>query len=363
MKAFDEGLSEHRPPLRVGFFGFTILGVLLSACMEEAPKSAMDTVIIEGRALKTQESIRLSFPGSRLRFKICKGSAEFQFKTTNQAADPIMEMYLNSEMADLVSFHDGEANITLNFHPRIPGTQVDFRRNNEAWQGDVILTEADAYDGFCKPDPLPKTKLLFIGDSITAGHGTWSKMNAEGEIESEPNALFAYPHWLGDTLDAQVHQVAYGGRGLVRDWQGKTDTNNAPQFYDRVLPDNPDYLWDPKDYQADIVSVMLGTNDFNTGIPERESWTEAYINFVKRIRQDYPNAQIFLISSPMTDGDKGDVLKDYVKQVAENFGTPSVKYLQVGHYEGEPWDSHPTLLEHGKIAEELEPFFRAHLDE
>jgi len=44
------------------------------------------------------------------------------------------------------------------------------------------------------------------------------------------------------------------------------------------LPDN-NHLWDPQDYQANIVSVMLGTYDFNRGIPERESWTEAYTDF------------------------------------------------------------------------------------
>ena len=175
------------------------------------------------------------------------------------------------------------------------------------------------------------------------------------------NARLAYPRVLGERLNTQVHQIAYGGRGVVRDWQGITDTNNAPQFYDRVLPDNPDHLWDAADYQADIVSVMLGTNDFNPGIPDRESWTGAYKDFVARIRNDYPKAQVFLISSPMTGGEKGEALKAYVKEVANSFDTTSVKYLEVSQYHGQPWDSHPTADEHEEIATELEPFFRAAL--
>lgn len=244
-----------------------------------------------------------------------------------------------------------------------PGEGIQFRliRRSEAWQGDIILADATAQDGFVKSPPLPKTKLLFIGDSITAGAGTTSRVNDEGEREAVSNARLAYPRVLGDRLNAQVHHVAYGGRGLVRDWQGITDTNNAPQFYDRVLPDNPDHLWDPADYQADIVSIMLGTNDFNPGIPDRESWTQAYKDFVTRIRSDYPKAQIFLISSPMTGGEKGDALKAYVREVAEGFETPSVQYLQVSQYYGEAWDSHPTAAEHEMMADELEPAFRAAL--
>ena len=106
---------------------------------------------------------------------------------------------------------------------------------------------------------------------------------------------------------------------------------------------------------------MLGTNDFNPGIPERESWTEAYRTFVARVRTDYPRAQVFLISSPMTDGEKGEALKDYVRSVAESFKTPQVRYIEVDKYYGEAWDSHPTAAEHQKIADELEPFFKASL--
>lgn len=245
-----------------------------------------------------------------------------------------------------------------------PGEGIRFRliRRSEAWQGDIILADATAADGFVKSPPPPKMRLLFIGDSITAGAGTTSRVNDQGEREAVSNARLAYPRLLGDRLNAQVHQVAYGGRGLVRDWQGITDTNNAPQFYDRVMPDNPDHLWDPADYQADIVSVMLGTNDFNPGIPERKSWTQAYKDFVSRIRTDYPKAQIFLISSPMTGDEKGDALKAYVREVAESFETPSVQYLQVSQYYGEAWDSHPTAAEHEMMADELEPAFRAVLE-
>ena len=324
-----------------------------------------DFYVIEGRYLQTEDKIHFSYPGSR--FRVASNGDDFVIYVTATRPDLMLDMRVENGGWEAIALTEGENKILPFDQPRVDdpstqGWQIDLIRRNEAWQGDIIITGTDSYGILVEPSQLPNKKLLFIGDSITAGAGTTSRLNEQGEREAVSNARLAYPRILGDRLDAQIHHLAYGGRGLTRDWQGITDTNNAPQFYDRVLPDNPDHLWDPQNYQADIVSVMLGTNDFNPGIPERESWTKTYQDFVARIRKDYPKAQIFLISSPMTGGKKGDALKAYVKAVAESFGSPSVHYLQVGQTYGEAWDSHPTAAEHEKIAAELEPTFRQALD-
>lgn len=330
---------------------------LLFGC---AKASGPDFYVIEGRYLQTEDKIHLSYPGSR--FRVASNGNDLVIYVTATRPDLALDMRVEKDEWETIALVEGENEIFPFNTPRVddPSThrwQVDLIRRNEAWQGDIIITGTDSYGILVKPSPLPSKKLLFIGDSITAGAGTTSRVNEQGEREAVSNARLAYPRVLGDRLDAQVHHVAYGGRGLTRDWQGITETNNAPQFYDRILPDNPDHLWDPQNYQADIVSVMLGTNDFNPGIPERESWTKTYQDFVARIRKDYPKAQIFLISSPMTGGEKGDALKSFVKAVAESFASPSVQYLEVSQTYGEAWDAHPTAVEHEHIADELEPAF------
>jgi len=346
---------------------FTVVSFALVsvACTPSEPKSALDTVLVEGRAQISEAGVRLSFPGSQLKLATPSNEISLEFDFENAVPDRVFDYQVNGGgWTQQPVPAQGTFSYSLSYPIRDGrGMKVDIIRRTEAWQGDMIFKTAVAEEGFIAPDPLPKIKLLFIGDSITAGAGTTFRYGENSEKIAASNARLAYPRVLGDRLNAQVHHVAYGGRGLVRDWQGITETNNAPQFYDRVLPDNPDLRWDPADYQADIVSVMLGTNDFNQGIPERESWTQAYRDFVTRIRSDYPKAQVFLISSPMTGGEKGGVLKAYVKEVAESFETPSVQYLQVGQYFGEAWDSHPTAAEHQKIADELEAEFRAALGE
>ncbi|MEP4050686.1 MAG: SGNH/GDSL hydrolase family protein [Litorimonas sp.] len=311
--------------------------------------------------MKTESGTLLSYPGSRIRFATQGDEVQFKIVPEGNIETLALDVRVNDDDWKTVELNRYEP-LTILVGGEENGMSVDIIRRNEAWQGDITLLDVSSFHGFIEPKPFPKTKLLFIGDSITAGAGTTSRLNDEGEREAVSNARLAYPRVLGDRLNAQVHHVAYGGRGLTRDWQGITETNNAPKFYDRVLPDNPDHLWDPQNYQADIVSVMLGTNDFNLGIPDRESWTQVYKGFVSRIRTDYPKAQVFLISSPMTGGEKGEALKAYVKEVAGGFGTPSVQYLEVSQYYGEAWDSHPTAAEHQKIADELEAAFRGALN-
>jgi len=69
--------------------------------------------------------------------------------------------------------------------------KVDIIRRTEAWQGDMIFKTAVAEEGFIAPEPFPKTKLLFIGDSITAGAGTTSRLNEDGERVAVSNARLA----------------------------------------------------------------------------------------------------------------------------------------------------------------------------
>jgi len=346
--------------------GIIVLGLLLVLCIPALKnwngdtQTAVANLLIEGRTLVENEEVRLSFPGSQIRLATPSSRMSLYFDETQSHTDSAFDFQVND--GDWRTHYiDGRSQLNLSSSKTGEGIEVRLIRRSEAWQGDIIFTGASAEGGFVKSLPLPKTKLLFIGDSITAGAGTESRLNEAGEWVAVSNARVAYPRVLGNRLDAQVHQIAYGGRGVTRDWQGITETNNAPQFYDRVLPDQATPIWNPQDYQADIVSIMLGTNDFNPGIPERESWTEAYRTFVARVRTDYPRAQVFLISSPMTDGEKGEALKDYVRSVAESFKTPQVRYIEVDKYYGEAWDSHPTAAEHQKMADELEPFFKASL--
>ena len=50
---------------------------------------------------------------------------------------------------------------------------------------------------------------------------------------------------------------------------------------------------------ADIILVMLGTNDYSTlPHPRDQEFLDGYTDFVRRIQCDYPSASIILLSPP-----------------------------------------------------------------
>ena len=234
-------------------------------------------------------------------------------------------------------------------------------RRTEAWQGLVDIHEIVS-DLPIQFTPLPKRKLLFIGDSITCGANS-ELSGADGQSgDIVSNARLSYGRILGDALDAQAHLVAYGGKGLVRDWQGLTTEVTAPQFFERALPDDPNSVWNHSQYIPDSIGVCLGQNDFNQGIPDRESWVGTYVKFLRRIRETAPKATIFVINSPMSRDDgpssKGGTLLSYLDEITRTASDPLIKRANVSHYPGvTPTDGHPSTASHAKIAAELLPAF------
>jgi lysophospholipase L1-like esterase len=224
--------------------------------------------------------------------------------------------------------------------PLLVNQPTKLMRLNEAWQGLVRIDGLELDGKLQEPPALPRRKLLFIGDSITAAP------EAFGDV-------------LGERLGAQVHRVAYGGRGLWRDWQGldSTQQNNAPIFFERTLPDDPKALWDHDKFQPDTVVVGLGTNDLNLGLPDEEAWVMLYTSFLDRIREVHPRAKLLITNSPMhrPGSDHDGYLRRILPQIAAQSGA-SVAW--VNYQPGDANDSHPTPDQHRKIADDLEPYLK-----
>src|SRR5690606_37291503 len=149
-------------------------------------------------------------------------------------------------------------------------------RRNEAWHG-LLRIDSFATDGELLAPPVETREraMLCIGDSITCGEATDLAPPATEKAHEHWNAEAAYGWLLAKRFDARLALVSYGGRGLTRDWQGIETGANAPDFFERTLPDDPGARWDHDAYQPDLVTIALGTNDFSKGIPERDRFVAA----------------------------------------------------------------------------------------
>ncbi|HWZ22926.1 MAG TPA: GDSL-type esterase/lipase family protein, partial [Cytophagaceae bacterium] len=207
-------------------------------------------------------------------------------------------------------------------------------------------------------------KIEFIGNSITCGYGNeGSSADCPFSPETE-NGYLAYGAITAGKLNADYVGVAYSGKGMYRNYDGKT-SNTMSLTYDRIFPDSMNSpKWDFKKYRPDVVVLNLGTNDFAIGVPDSLIFINTYVNFLKRLRTYYPSATIFCIEGPtLNDANPSGVkaytkIKNYIlaskskmKLIGDTniytfFATP----MQEGDY---GCNSHPNVKRHEKMAEEL----------
>jgi len=334
-------------------------------------------------------SVTLGFPGQEI---VIVFSGDYvAMKGAVLTGDPLyFNVSLDGETLPKLELHQGDFIVTLveglqpkgifpkpkSVEPEPPKKHtLRLVRRNESWQGVVRIDHFDLGDDgdlFLSPYP-PSRKLLCIGDSITCGEATEQVPPSIEYGNQNANAELSYGWALAKHFDAQVHLVSYGGRGLTRTWDGKTDDINAPDFFERALPDDPDSKWDHSSYQPDLVTICLGQNDFTQGIVPEEVFVPAYIDFINRIQEVYPDAGILLLSSPMQGTKTEDepesplrtALESHIKKVVNHFreqGELNIRFHSVDWYPGTQYNAHPTGDQHAAMAKELEPVIAEMMD-
>ena len=326
-------------------------------------------IVVEGRyALSSNGVVRLGFCGTvlhlryhgrQLAMRVKASTDEVYFDVGVDGGEPA-RLRAHADEADYPILNDSVAGDHI----------VEITRRSESWQGTCeILGFNTGPDGrLLDPPALPARKLMFIGDSITCGAMTDVRPDdpLKGKTahnEQTSNARLSFGKLLARQLNAQCVLVSYGGRGVIRDWQGIRDIRNAPQFYELALPDDPSSLWEHNRYVPDAIAICLGTNDFSQGVPDENEFVNAYVEFIRKIRRDAPNAVIFLLDSPILNDAPGktpkrSVLHAYLQEIVARLNSPQVQLASVSHYPGTPGDGHPTRAEHEAMAKELEPQFR-----
>jgi lysophospholipase L1-like esterase len=305
----------------------------------------------------------MGFPGIVIHLRFKGGSLGIRLKAAK--AGEYIDVGVDGAEPQRVALGEGVGDYPLAVNGGATEHRVEVTRRTESWQGecDVLGIILGKGDSLLPPEPLPVRKMLFIGDSITCGECADVRPGDPLKDNRMSNARLTYAKILARRFNAQCELVSYGGRGVTRDWQGLTETVNAPQFYGLALPDDPDSHWDPQKYVPDAVGVCLGTNDFDVSIPDETVFVGAYVRLVQRVLRDAPNARIVLITSPILQDTPGGSLKrtvlfKYTQEVATRVGSPSVIAVDISHQPGRPGNGHPTGPQHLAMANELEPVFR-----
>ncbi|HEY7886188.1 MAG TPA: GDSL-type esterase/lipase family protein [Cellvibrionaceae bacterium] len=232
----------------------------------------------------------------------------------------------------------------------------------ETWHGVVTIAGFSLSGGEYRAPPSPQQrKLLVIGDSVTCGEAVERTTDCT-KTKDWWNPDESWGMLLARALNAEAHLVCYGGRGLMRSWNGNTEDLQAPDFINLSLATEDGPSWDHGRYQPALIVVSVGTNDFSLSIgalPERDQFVNTYTAFVGQLLQLYPKADIVLTEGAIVN-DKADPqrpqksrLREYISATLANVDNARVHQIQAQHYPGDSCDAHPTGEQHRAMAKDL----------
>ena len=210
-------------------------------------------------------------------------------------------------------------------------------------------------------------KIEFIGDSLSVGFGIEQDGNVT-PYSASFNESRAYTGLVAARFGAQRHTIACSGRGLVRDATGNTAINGnmSDRWLRRQEGGNVGYvypvrqtLWDFSTWQADLVTVNLGTNDY---VAAQTSIRSAFATFYRLIRSKYPNAKIIAIMPSQPTGTVRTALRADIQGAIADVADSGLSFFEFPN--ADPADGvggagHPNLITAQKQATLLIPYVSA----
>jgi len=375
-----------KPRTLTSLLALSMIATSITAAYGIDIAAASPDVRLMGRTAEKGGALTMAFPGVEMEVKFT-GSKSVFMRGEVLSSHGFYNLYVDGAVQPVLEIISGKFNVKLadNLDPKTAHT-IRLVRRTEAWQGVVRVDGFSIDDGakFLAPDPLPSRKILAIGDSITCGE--YIELSDASQVgNGTTNAELSYGFLLAKYFNAQVDIVAYGGKGLVRDWRG-TNTQMlkdmaaegsvsnpkeipcAPDFFERALPDDPSSKWDHSRYVPDLVIICIGQNDYSQMSLPISEYVESYIKFVDRIHEVYPKAPILVLSSPMAEMSRNDgwqprgiALQRAITLVDQHYirmGTPFVMPLFVSNQPGTSLNSHPIASQHAAMADEMKPIIR-----
>lgn len=151
-----------------------------------------------------------------------------------------------------------------------------------------------------------RKKILVVGDSITAAYGVDGDFPCTYTASTQ-DVTHGYAFLMAKAIDAEVHTIAWSGKGVVRNYGDVNQISSEPMtaYYNRTIATYPatdkrTNYWQPERFVPDLVMITLGTNDFSTEpTPSQDMFVNGYTDFVSQIRKDYPKTPILSLCAPL----------------------------------------------------------------
>ena len=337
----------------------------------------------------TEENVKLLgrtyFDGEKLYCALSGSGAEFTFNGTkcsvvvtgdSNAMSPSgadnqarVAIYVNGERVvdDMV---DNIQEVYDVFESDTPKeATISIVKLSESPMSTIGIKEIRATGSKIAPTPNKDLLIEFIGDSITCGYGIDDPDKDHHFVTSTEDVTKAYAYRTAETLNADYSMVSFSGYGIISGYSNndkKVSAQTVPQYYTKLgfswaangsfVPANVD--WDFSKRQPDLIVVNLGTNDDSytkTDSERKQEYCDGYVEFLKKIRENNPDAKILC-----TLGIMGDRLFEQVQLAVNTYteetGDSNISAMKFDVQlpdDGYSADWHPSVTTHEKAAEKL----------
>jgi lysophospholipase L1-like esterase len=237
-----------------------------------------------------------------------------------------------------------------------PGTHtVRVARRTGSPSGPTRFIEIRA-DGALQKTEAPEKRVLVIGDSVTSGYGVEGLDKNCSYSRATHNAELTYPAITARTFGADLQLVSVDGGGLVRNFGGGELTMKTLAWRNLAEFTTPVSVtaWKPQ-----VIVVNLGANDFAEGDPG-DTFDEAYISLLRKLRYAWPEAQIYGAIGGMLHGDTYKAARSSVLGAVEEVRTAGdqkthfIEFALLNTERRYGCDWHPGLDAQKSMADQLE---------
>ncbi|MCD6542893.1 MAG: electron transporter RnfD [Flavobacteriaceae bacterium] len=210
---------------------------------------------------------------------------------------------------------------------------------------------------------ISKKTIEFFGNSITAGYAN------EDFVGDSPDSIYTnnyltYGALTARHFNANYYCTARGGIGITISWYRLI----MDDMYNRLDPKDPSSKWDFSRVTPDIVVINLFQNDswlverpdfpefkhqFKKTKPTKEFIISKYVDFLKKIRTEYPKAKIICTLGTMDATKEGSVWPGYVESAVKQMNDSEIftLFFPYQNYKG-----HPEINTHKEMADSLIQF-------
>lgn len=329
---------------------------------------------IMGRAIKNADStVTLSASAASCTFNFTGESCAVYLKNTTPYEGDYN--YVNFEL-DGVYFgrQKVDVKVAAPYIITAPGKDVVHTlvvsKATEAANGQITITKIGA-QGLSTPKENYKTKIEFIGNSITCGYGNDMEIPCGNGSKwyDQHNAYWSYAPRTARALNAQFMISAISGAGIYRNWNSNGPT--VPQQYENAfLNTDSTSKWNFNNFTPDIVTIALGTNDMSKGdgktprLPfDKNEFINNYKKFIATIYSHYPNAQLVLLNSPMVSGESNVLLKECLTTIQTDINNQvkplkAIKTFWFNAMQPKGCGYHPSIEDDAIMAQQLIPFIK-----